>query len=100
MNYQMLLECYAAGNVIDSQEASLLDIELYSQIESIKVSQTQGCIEVAPDHICRIAQVRNGSFWITCLAAVLDQINPVSIGQKARGAQVFDELVANGYLST
>ncbi len=98
MNYQMLLECHAAGTEITEQEAKLLDLELDSQIESIKVSRNQGCIEVAPDHICQIALVCRGSFWITCFAAVLDQINPVAMGNKARGAKVFDELVKNGYL--
>ena len=51
MNSQMLLECHAAGTAITVREAQLLDLELDSQIASIKVSRTQGCIEVAPDHI-------------------------------------------------
>ncbi len=97
MNYQMLLECHAAGTSINEQEAQLLDLELDAQIASIKVSKTQGCIEVAPDHICQASSVCKGSFWITCFAAILDQINPVPIGQKARGARVFDELLNNGY---
>ncbi len=97
MNYQMLLECHAAGTAITKQEAELLDLELESQIASIKVSRTQGCIEVAPDHICKVASVCKGSCWITCFAAVLDQINPVPLGDKARGAIVFDELANNDY---
>jgi len=100
MNYQLLLECHAQGTEITKQEAELLDLELYSQIESIKVSRTQGCLEIAPDHICKISLVCKGSTWITCLAAVLDQVSPVTMGNKARGAQVFDELVKNGYLVT
>ncbi len=97
MNYQMLLECHAAGTPITPQEAELLDLELDSQIESIKVSRTQGCIEVAPDHICKVVCVCVGSFWITCLAALLDQMNPVAAGSKARGARVMDELLSNHY---
>ena len=100
MNYQMLLECHAAGTAITKKEAVILDLELDSQIASIKVSRTQGCIEIAPDHICKSALVCKGSFWITCFAAVLDQINPVPMGRKARGAIVFDELVENGYVGT
>ena len=98
MNYQMLLECHSAGTAITEQEAKLLDLELDSQIASIKVSRTQGCTEVAPDHICKAAHVCKGSPWITCFAAVLDQVTPVRTGKKARGATVFDELVGNGYL--
>ena len=100
MNYQLLLECHAQGTEITKQEAELLDLELYSQIESIKVSRTQGCLEIAPDHICKTSLVCKGSTWITCLAAVLDQIIPVAIGRQARGAKVFDQLVRNGYLVT
>ncbi len=93
----MLLECHAAGTAITKQEAELLELELDSQIASIKASRTQGCITAAPDHICKAASVRTGSFWITCFAAVLDQVNPVPIGTKARGATIFDELVNYGY---
>ncbi len=98
MNYQLLLECYSEGIEITRQEVELLDLELYSQIESIKVSPQQGCIKVAPNHICKSALVCEGSFWITCLAAILDQLNPPSLGKKSRGATVFDQLVENGYL--
>ena len=100
MNYQMLLECHAAGTAITEKEAHLLDLELDSQIASIKVSRTQGCIEFAPDHICEVAQVCKGSFWITCFAAVLDEVTPVATGKKARGAIVFDALISNGYVVT
>ena len=98
MNYQMLLECYSKGVRISIDEAELLDIELYSQLESIKVSRTQGCIEVAPDHICNASNVCNGSLWITCLASVLDQLIPPSLGKKARGPKVFEELIMYEYL--
>ncbi len=94
----MLLECHAAGTFITEGEARLLDLELDSQIASIKVSRTQGCVEVAPDHICHSAHVCKGSAWITCFASILDEIIPVEIGMKARGAKVFDELLRNGYL--
>jgi len=94
----MLLECHAVETAITKHEAQLLDIELDAQIASIKISRTQGCIGVAPEHICEAALVCKGSFWITCLAAVLDQVNPVPMGKKARGARVFDELINNGYI--
>ncbi len=99
MNYQMLLECYAKGITISNTEAELLDVELYSQLESIKVSRSQGCTEIAPDHICHCSMVCKGSYWITCLAAVLDRLMPPAFGTKARGAIVVDELLKNGYLT-
>ena len=95
----MLLECLATGISISKQEAQLLDLELESQIASIKVSRTQGCIEIAPDHICKAAFICKGSFWISCLAAVLDQLSQPPLGKKSRGAIVFDQLLRSGYIA-
>ena len=64
MNYQILLESYAAGEWINKDEISLLELELDSQLESIKFSRTQGCTEKAPKHICeqlKFAKVVVGS---------------------------------------
>ena len=98
MNYQILLESYAAGEGINKDELSLLELELYSQLESIKHSRTQGCTEKAPKRICDAAQVCEGSSWITCFASILDKANPLSPGKKSRGAKVIDELLYNNYL--
>ena len=100
MNYQMLLECYAAGISITKQEVKLLDLELESQITSIQYSRTEGCIKTAPDHICKAANLSKNSLWITCLATVLDKIIPVAIGKKSRGETAITELVRNGYIET
>ena len=61
MNYQILLESYAAGECINKDELSLLELELDAQLASIKFSRTQGCTEIAPQHICEAAQVCEGS---------------------------------------
>ena len=93
MNYQMLMECYASGSGISDDELQMLEIELYTQIESIKLYRTQGCLQIAPKHICKSALVCEGSIWITCLAALIDKCSPPLLGSKSRGAQVFDELI-------
>ena len=98
MNYQLLLECYSSGTYLTKDELQMLDIELDSQLESIKVSATQGCLQSAPKSICDAAFVCESSFWITCLAAVLDKCSPRPLGFKAKGAIVFDELVSQGYV--
>ena len=98
MNYQMLLEYYSTGVALSNQELKMLDIELYTQIESIKVSRTQGCIEIAPKHICKATLVCEGSFWITCLASLLDKLSPQALGNKTRGAKVFDTLIQHNYI--
>ena len=51
MNDQLLLECFAEETEISWEEAVLLDIELFAQIERIKVSSKQGCLSVDPNHI-------------------------------------------------
>ena len=98
MNYQILLESYAAGEGIKKDEVLLLELELDSQLESIKVSRSQGCTERAPKHICEAAQVCEGSSWITCFASILDKANPLSLGNKSSGVKVIDALLDNNYL--
>ena len=100
MNYQLLLECYSSGSEMTKDELQMLEIELDTQIESIKVSRTQGCLKIAPKHICQAAFVCEGSVWITCLAAILDNYLPACFGKNAKGAIVFDELVRQGYFAT
>tara|TARA_Y100001968_G_C19342234_1_gene710121 strand:- start:638 stop:922 length:285 start_codon:yes stop_codon:yes gene_type:complete len=91
------MECHAVGNHISVGEAELLDLELYTQIESIKLSRTEGCIEVAPDHVCKVSNVSNGSSWIICLASLLDNLIPLPKGEDPRRSLVFNELVRKGY---
>ena len=93
MNYQLLLECYSSGSEMTKDELQMLEIELDTQIESIKVSPIKGYLNIAAKRICHAAHVCEGSAWITCLAAILDKCSTPSIGQKAKGAIVFDELV-------
>ena len=69
MNYQILLESYASGEVISKDELLLLELELDSQLESIKFSRTQGCTEKAPKTIYEAALVCEGSSWIKCFAS-------------------------------
>ena len=57
----MLMECYASGSGITEDELQMLELELYTQIESIKLSRAQGCLQIAPKHICKSALVWKGS---------------------------------------
>ncbi len=99
MNYQLLLECFSEGTEINDLEAELLELELYSQIENIKLSSYQGSLEIAPVHICEVCLVPKGSLWITCLAALLDKLIPCTKGTPARYETVLNEL-NNGYVAT
>tara|TARA_Y100001968_G_C18704990_1_gene413048 strand:- start:139 stop:414 length:276 start_codon:yes stop_codon:yes gene_type:complete len=91
MNYQILHEDYAAGEGVNKDEILLIELEFYSQIESIKFYRThQGFIEKAPKHICEAAQVCEGSILMDCFALILDKANPLSLRKKSRGAKLFD----------
>ncbi len=46
MNYQLLLEYLSCGTELSELELQLLDLELYSQLESLKVSSSEGCLKV------------------------------------------------------
>ena len=98
MNYQILLASYDAGEGNNKDEIPLLELELDSQLESIKYSRTQGCTEKAPKHICEAAQVCEGSSWLTCFASILDKANPLFLGTKSKGAEVVDAHLDNNYL--
>ena len=95
MDWKTSLDWYCSGNTLDKNDIELLENE-YQQV--LKANNNELEMEVAPKHICKKALVCEGSFWITCLASVLDQLSPISLGQKTRGAKVFDELTRNGYL--
>ena len=79
MNYQILLESYANGEGINKDELSLLELELDSQLESIKFSRPQGCTEKAPKHICEATQVCEGSSLVKFFASILDMANALSL---------------------
>ena len=61
MNYRILLETYAASVNISEDEFPLLELELDSQIETIKLSRSQACPEEVPTHIYKTAKVCDGS---------------------------------------
>ena len=46
MNYQLLLEYYSSGSDKTKDELQKPEIELYAQIESIKLSRTQGYLKL------------------------------------------------------
>ena len=84
-------------------ELQMLEIELDTQIESIKVSRSQGCLKIAPKHICQAVIVCESSSWSTCLAVYQISVCTFYIyrskGKRANPI-LFDELVRQGYFVT
>tara|TARA_Y100001978_G_C23650673_1_gene413212 strand:- start:552 stop:851 length:300 start_codon:yes stop_codon:yes gene_type:complete len=95
MNYQLLIESYSFGTTLSNQEVELLNIELDAQLLNLNISEKLECLESAPNHICKGLSLRNGTFWITCLAEVIDRYKP-PINGKTKGAEIYDKLLKKG----
>tara|TARA_Y100001933_G_C18761923_1_gene464391 strand:- start:277 stop:576 length:300 start_codon:yes stop_codon:yes gene_type:complete len=95
MNYQLLIESYSFGTTLSNQEVELLNLELDAQIINLNISEKLGCLESAPTYICKGLKLRKGTFWITCLAEVIDRHMPTFCG-KTKGALIYDLLLNKG----
>ena len=95
MNYQLLIESYSFGTPLSREEIALLNLELETQIMNINISTDFACFKTAPSHICKALNLRKGTFWIMCLAQVLDLHEPLKVG-KTKSVEVFDLLLKKG----
>ena len=95
MNYQLLIESYSIGTTLSKQEIDLLILELDTQIMNLDISTDMGFLKSAPFYICKRLNLRSGSYWITCLAEVIDIHNHPKAG-KTKGAELHDLLLKKG----
>ena len=95
MNYQLLIESYSFGTTLSSQEIDLLSLELETQIMNMNISTDFACFKSAPTHICKALNLRKGTFWIMCLAEILDIHKPPKIG-KTKSVKLYDLLLEKG----
>ena len=92
MNYQLLIESYSFGTSLSEQEIELLSLELETQIMNINISTELGCFKSAPTHICEGLNLKKDTYWIMCLAQVIDIHKPTKKG-KTKSVEVFDLLL-------
>ena len=92
MNYQLLIESYSFGTTLNKQEIELLCLELETQILNLDITCEKGFLKSAPLHICKGLNLRKGTYWISCLAEVIDMHKPFKEG-KTNGAKIYDELL-------
>ena len=92
MNYQLLIESYSFGTSLSEQEILLLSLELETQIMNINLSTEFGCFKSAPSHICKGLNLKKDTYWIMCLAEILDLHKPPKFG-KTKSVEVFDLLL-------
>ena len=95
MNYQLLIESYSFGTSLSEQEIELLSLELETQIMNINISTEFSCFKSAPNHICEGLKLKKNTFWIMCLAEILDLHNGPKFG-KTKSVEVFDLLLEKG----
>ena len=95
MNYQLLIESYAYGTALSEQEIELLSLELETQIININISSEFDCLKSAPSHICEGLNLKKDTYWIMCLAEILDLHKPPKFG-KTKSVEVFDLLLEKG----
>jgi len=95
MNYQLLIESYSLGLSLSEQEIQLLSLELETQIMNINISTDFGCFKSAPSHICKGLNLKKDTYWIMCLAEILDLHKPPKFG-KTKSVEVFDLLLEKG----
>ena len=95
MNYQLLIESYSLGTALSDQEIELLFLELETQIMNINISTEFSCLKSAPSHICEGLNLKKDTYWIMCLAEILDLHKPPKLG-KTKSVEVFDLLLEKG----
>ena len=95
MNYQLLIESYSFGTALSEQEIGLLSLELETQIMSINISTDFDCFKSARSHICKGLNLKKDTYWIMCLAEILDLHKPTQFG-KTKSVEVFDLLLEKG----
>ena len=95
MNYQLLIESYSFGTSLSEQDIELLSLELETQIMNINISTEFSCFKSAPTHICEGLNFKKNTYWIMCLAEILDLHNPPKFA-KMKSVEVFDLLLEKG----
>tara|TARA_B100000212_G_C26949229_1_gene353603 strand:- start:33 stop:332 length:300 start_codon:yes stop_codon:yes gene_type:complete len=95
MNYQLLIESYSFGIDLSDQEIELLSLELETQIMNINISTEFGCFKSAPSDICERLNLKKNTYWIMCLAEILDLHKSAKSG-KTKSVEVFDLLLEKG----
>ena len=95
MNMCSILENYCYSLKISDIELDFLE---RSWLESLQKHQYLNRFpSFAPAIVCNKAGVKNGSYWITCNAAILDELRPLGTGI-SRSKKIFSVLDQAGII--
>ena len=95
MNYQLLIESYSFGTPLSNREIEHLVLELDTQLRNLRITIEIDCLKSAPIYICKGLKLKKGTYWITCLAEVIDR-HKKPLNGKTKGAEIFDKLLQHG----
>ena len=95
MNYQLLIESYSFGTALSDQEIELLTLEFETQIMNINISTEFVFLESAPSHICERLNLKKDTYWIMCLAEIIDLHKSDKLS-KTKSVEVVDLLLEKG----
>tara|TARA_Y100001968_G_C19448662_1_gene766990 strand:- start:2443 stop:2748 length:306 start_codon:yes stop_codon:yes gene_type:complete len=92
LNLCSILENYCYSKKLTDKQLDFLD---RCWLDSLNTFHYNRFPNIAPAIVCDEAGVPRGSYWVTCNAAILDNLRPVESG-KTRSARICDALFQSG----
>ena len=87
-NFKTIIEDYCETGKLTAEELDFLERK---HLKTISVISEALSPSIAHWNICDACNIKQGSFWISCNASILDRIRPVNNG-KLRSYKLFDAL--------
>ena len=87
-DFKTVIEDYCGTGKLSEEEVDFLEIEHIKTMSTISEILSPS---IAHWNICEACNLKQGSYWITCNASILDRLRPVRTG-KPRAYKLFDAL--------
>ena len=88
---------YADRKLLNNAQLEYLEQVLKASIQKLKFTGIEPCI--ASDKICDAALISHGSYEISCIASILDMLQPTENNMQ-RKTKVFNALCSAGLIVT
>ena len=95
LNLCSLLEKYCYTQKLTEKELDFLERSWFESLNGLRYNRFHG---IAPAIVCDHAGIERGSYWISCNAAILDQIRPLG-KVKSRSSRIFEVLSQSGLIA-
>ena len=97
MNPSSVLMDYVDRKTLNNEQLDYLELVLKASIQKLKFTGIEPCI--AKDKICDAALISHGSYEISCIASILDMLEPTEKAME-RKTKVFNALCSAGLIVT